>query len=271
MMAARFGLTLKEQLTCGFHVHVRVISGEEGVAVLDRIRVWLPVLLALSANSPFWQGRDSGYASFRYQAWNRWPTAGPCERFGSERAYRRHVQTLLATGVVLDEGMVYFDARLSRNHPTVEVRIADVCMEPAHATAIAAIVRALVERAAQEWRSGTPAPRLSAAQLRLAAWKASESGVEGTLLHPLLNLPCPAAEAVQALLTHIRPALAGSGDEEQVALELARILAAGTGSRRQRETMANTQSLAAVVKDAVDRTHGTGTTQHRRHRRLQAT
>ncbi|CAI3800478.1 glutamate--cysteine ligase 2 [Pseudarthrobacter sp. MM222] len=270
-MAARFGLTLKEQLTCGFHVHVSVISGEEGVAVLDRIRVWLPVLLALSANSPFWQGCDSGYASFRYQAWNRWPTAGPSERFGSEREYRRYVELLLATGVLLDEGMVYFDARLSRNHPTVEVRIADVCMDPDDATAIAAIVRALVERAAQDWRVGIPAPRLSAAQLRLAAWKASESGVDGTLLHPLLNLPCPAAEAVQALLTHVRPALASTGDEEQVTLELARILSCGTGSRRQRETMMNSQSLAAVVLDAVDRTRGTAQAPHRRSRRLQAT
>jgi carboxylate-amine ligase len=270
-MAARLGLTLKEQFTCGFHVHVSVISGEEGVAVLDRIRVWLPVLLALSANSPFWQGFDSGYASFRYQAWNRWPTAGPCERFGSEREYRRHVQALLATGVLLDEGMVYFDARLSRNHPTIEVRIADVCMEPAHATAIAAIVRALAERAPQEWRARIPAPRLSAAQLRLAAWKASESGVEGTLLHPLLNMPCPATEAVQALLTHVRPALASSGDEEQVTLELARILTSGTGSRRQRGTMMNSQILAAVVADAVDRTHGTAKVPHRRSRRLQAT
>jgi carboxylate-amine ligase len=166
--------------------------------------------------------------------------------------------------------MVYFDARLSRNHPTVEVRIADVCMDPAHATAIAAVVRALVETAAQEWRAGIPAPRLSAAQLRLAAWKASESGVDGTLLHPLLNLPCPAAEAVQALLTHIRPALAGSGDEEQVTLGLAGILTSGTGSRRQRDTMINSQSLAAVVLDAVERTHGTAKA-HRRPRRLQAT
>ena len=270
-MATRFGLTFREQLTCGFHVHVRVISGEEGVAVLDRIRVWLPVLLALSANSPFWQGTDSGYASFRYQAWNRWPTAGPCERFGSEREYRRQIQSLLSTGVLLDEGMVYFDARLSRNHPTIEVRIADVCMDAAHATAIAALVRALVECAAQEWRAGTGAPRLSAAQLRLAAWKASESGVEGTLLHPLLNTPCPATEAVQALLAHVRPALASSGDEEQATLEVARILSAGTGAHRQRETMLNTQSLAAVVMDAVERTHGTEKTPRHRSRRLQAT
>jgi carboxylate-amine ligase len=270
-MATRFGLTLREQLTCGFHIHVQVGSGEEGVGVLDRIRVWLPVLLALSANSPFWQGSDTGYASFRYQAWNRWPTAGPCERFGSEREYRRHIQSLLATGVLLDEGMVYFDARLSRNHPTVEVRIADVCMDPAHAAAIAAAVRALVERAAQEWRTGTPAPRPSAAQLRLAAWQASQSGVEGNLVHPVLNTPCPATEAVQALLAYAGPALASTGDEEQVTLELARILATGTGARRQRETMLNSQRLTAVVMDAVDLTHGTARQPHHRPRRLQAT
>ena len=257
LMADRFGLTFKEQLTCGFHVHVGVASGEEGTAVLDRIRVWLPVLLALSANSPFWQGRDSGYASFRYQAWNRWPTAGPTELFGSERGYRRHVRSLLATGVLVDEGMVYFDARLSRSHPTVEVRIADVCLDPAHAAAIAAIVRALVEQAARDWQAGIRAPRVPAAQLRLAGWQASVSGVEGQLLHPVLNTPCPAADAVGALLAHLRPVLAGTGDEGPVARELARMLTSGTGSRRQRETMAQSHSLATVVADAVEVTHGT--------------
>jgi carboxylate-amine ligase len=270
-MAARFHLTLREQLTCGFHVHVGVASGEEGVAVLDRIRRWLPILLALSANSPFWQGTNSGYASYRYQAWSRWPTAGPCETFGSLREYRRQVETLLASGVVLDEGMVYFDARLSRSHPTVEVRIADVCLEAAHAAVIAAVVRALVERSAQEWRAGAPAPRVSAAQLRLASWMASEAGVEGNLQHPLLYVPCPATEAVQALLKHIRPALVGSGDEEQVRLGLANILAFGTGSHRQREAMVNTQSLTAVVMDAVERTHGTAADLHRLTRNLHAT
>lgn len=270
-MAARFGLTLREQLTCGFHVHVRVTDGEEGVAVLDRIRVWLPLLLALSANSPFWQGADTGYASFRYQAWNRWPTAGPCETFGSEQEYHRYVQSLLTTGVLLDEGMVYFDARLSRNHPTVEVRIADVCMEASHAAAIAAIVRALVERGAKDWHAGISAPPLSAGQLRLAAWKASQSGVDDTLLHPLLNIPCPAGEAVQVLLSHIRPALAESGDEEQVTAELARILSSGTGARRQREIMMSTQSLPAVVHGAVGHTHGTAPARPHRSRRLQAT
>ncbi|WP_458108783.1 glutamate--cysteine ligase [Arthrobacter sp. R3-55] len=276
-MASRFGLTLREQLTCGFHVHVQITSGEEGVAVLDRIRVWLPLLLALSTNSPFWQGSDSGYSSFRYQAWSRWPTAGPCERFGSEREYRRYVQSLLASGVLIDEGMIYFDARLSRNHPTVEVRIADVCMEASHAAVIATIVRALVEKASQQWRAGVLAPRLTAEQLRLAAWKASESGVEGMLLHPLLNTPCPATEAIQVLLKHIRPILAGSGDEQRVMTTVATMLSPGTGAQRQRDVMMRTGDLAAVVRDAVERTHGAAAPQgapapsDRSRRRLQAT
>lgn len=65
-MARAFGLTAHEQLTCGCHVHVEIASPDEGVAVLDRIQPWLAVLLALSANSPFWQGQDTAYASFRY-------------------------------------------------------------------------------------------------------------------------------------------------------------------------------------------------------------
>jgi glutamate---cysteine ligase / carboxylate-amine ligase len=254
-MAERFGLTLKEQLTCGLHIHVAVASPDEGVAVLDRIRVWLPMLLALSANSPYWQGKDSGYESFRYQAWNRWPTAGPCEVFGSAAAYRGHIDSLLAAGVLLDEGMVYFDARLSRHHPTVEVRIADVCLEAAHTVALAAVVRALVDTAARQWRAGLPAPQVSAAHLRLAGWRASRSGVEGELVHPVQQKPCSAAEAVQALLAHIRPALRRSGDDVWVGRELGHILTDGTGSRRQREVLRSTRSRKAVVADAIERTH----------------
>ncbi|NUP57886.1 MAG: YbdK family carboxylate-amine ligase, partial [Pseudarthrobacter sp.] len=76
-MMEEYGLTAREQLTCGCHIHVSVESAEEAVGVLDRMRNWLPVLVALSANSPFWHGQDTGYASYRSQVWNRWPSAGP--------------------------------------------------------------------------------------------------------------------------------------------------------------------------------------------------
>lgn len=153
----------------------------------------------------------------------------------------------------------------------MEVRIADVCLESSHAAVIAAIVRALVEQAALEWRAGIPAPRLSADQLRLAAWKASQSGVEGLLLHPLLNTPCPAPEAIQSLLTHIRPALAGSREEQSVRMAVAGILSSGTGAQRQRDVMMRAGDLSAVVRDAVDRTHGSAESAHSDHRSLQST
>src|SRR4051812_3504622 len=117
-----FGLTAQEVLTCGCHVHVSVADDEEGVAVLNRIRVWLPVLTALTANSPFWQGQDTGYASFRSQVWSRWPSAGPTETYRDAADYHRVVEDVLATGTILDTGMLYFDARLSAKWPTVEVR-----------------------------------------------------------------------------------------------------------------------------------------------------
>ena len=118
-MIDHFGLTTVEQLTCGCHVHVEVESDEEGVAVLDRIRGWLPVVVALSANYPFWQGTDSGYASCRSQAWSRFPSAGPSGLFGSAAAYRERVAAMIDSGVLLDPAMVYFDARLAERYPTV--------------------------------------------------------------------------------------------------------------------------------------------------------
>jgi len=105
-MLDAFGLTAREMLTCGCHVHVSVVDDDEGVAILNRIRVWLPVLTALSANSPFWQGEDTGYASFRSQAWHRWPSAGPNEVFADAAEYHRLIDQVLATDTVLDTGMV---------------------------------------------------------------------------------------------------------------------------------------------------------------------
>ena len=94
-----------------------------------------PILLALSANSPFVDGRDSGYASWRTQVWTRWPSAGPTEPFGSAEGYREACQALLDSGAARDHGMLYFDARLAVGHPTVEIRVCDVCTDPAEAVA----------------------------------------------------------------------------------------------------------------------------------------
>ncbi|AEW92603.1 carboxylate-amine ligase [Streptantibioticus cattleyicolor NRRL 8057 = DSM 46488] len=253
-MAEEFGLTAQQQLTCGCHIHVEVTDPEEGVAVLDRIRPWLPPLVALSANSPYWQGCDSHYDSFRYQAWGRWPTAGPTELFGSAAAYREVVAAMLATGTILDEGMVYFDARLSRRYPTVEVRVADVCLEAADTVLLAALVRGLVETASRAWRAGQPADPVPVPVLRLAGWRASRSGITGTLLHPRTHVPAPAGAVLDDVVCHLAPVLADQGELAAVDTALARLRARGNGARAQRARHSVSGSLADTVRYAVERT-----------------
>ncbi len=249
-MARAFGLTAYEQLTCGCHVHVSVSSPEEGVAVLDRIRPWLPVLLALSANSPFWQGQDSGYASFRYQAWGRWPSSGPTDAFGTAEVYQRTVEQMLHTGTLLDTGMVYFDARLSEHYPTVEIRVADVCLYADDAVLIAALARALVETEARRWQASTAVPAQRVELLRLATWRASRSGLDDVLLNPRTGQPEPAVAVTNTLFEHVRDALDEAGDSTAATELLGVVLARGNGATFQRNACRD-GSLASVIESTV--------------------
>ncbi|MBT2553080.1 glutamate--cysteine ligase [Arthrobacter sp. ISL-5] len=258
-MLERFGLTAQEQLTCGFHVHTYIESPDEGVAVLDRIRDKLAVLIALSANSPFWNGVETGFESYRTQAWNRWPSSGPTAIYGSLSSYRRVVTRLLESGVVFDEGMIYFDARLSRNHPTVEVRVADVCLRAEDAALIAVLVRALVESAGREWRDGVEPAPVPTVLLRMAAWQASNFGLRGELLDFGSFRPAPAADVARSLVDFLEPVLAENGELELARQGVEEIIARGTGAAEQRtirETVMEKAApddggLGAVVAHAV--------------------
>ncbi|MBA2308525.1 MAG: glutamate--cysteine ligase [Pseudonocardiales bacterium] len=252
-MADEFGPTAQEQLTCGCHVHVQVDSDEEAVAVLDRIRGWLPTLLALSANSPFWQGTDTGYASFRSQVWTRWPSAGTPATFGSAEEYQRTVQAMIDTGGMLDEGMVYFDARVSRKYPTVEIRVPDMCLLAEDTLLLAALGRALVDTAAAQWRAGDPPDATRIELLRLAAWRAGRSGLETDLVDPA-GRPAPAGQVADALLDHVRPALERTGELARVEHLLATVLERGNGAQAQRKVYANSGRLDDVVRYATEQT-----------------
>jgi carboxylate-amine ligase len=245
------GLLAVRHLTCGFHVHVEVVDRDEGVAVLDRIRIWLPVLLALSVNSPFWYGVDSGFASYRYQAMTRWPTAGPCDIFGSAKEYDRQARALLRSGVALDDDMLYFDARLSAHFPTVEVRVTDICMDPTHAAVLAALVRALVETAGRQWRDGQPPQPVTAAELRAWTWQASRFGTDGLLISPATGSLTPPGRVVAEMLALLRPVLDEYEEADLVETVVSAILKDGSGTRQQRQAYARRHEATDVVDTAL--------------------
>ncbi|MGO1173772.1 MAG: carboxylate-amine ligase, partial [Actinomycetaceae bacterium] len=254
-LVEHFGPIATENLTCGMHVHVAVDGDEEAVGVLDRVRVWLPLLLALSANSPYLEGLDTTYASFRSQVQHRWPSSGPTEIFGSAAAYEERIAAMLDTGVLKDRGMIYFDARLANGHPTVELRVADICLEVEDAVLLAALARAMVETAARRWAAGDAAPPVPAAVLRLGHWQAARWGMAGDLLHPATARPVPAWDVLGEVLDELRPALAEAGDVERVEEGLARLRTAGTGSERQREVLGRTGSMSEVMRYVVRTTN----------------
>lgn len=236
-MATEFGHLVNTSLICGCHVHVAVPDRPAGVAVLDRVRPWLPVLLALSGNSPMWGGRDTRYASWRTHVWTGWPTAGPTSAFGSVDAYDALSQVLVAVGAALDERMLYFDARLSTRYPTVEIRVADVGLDVEDALLVAALARALVVQALADRER--PAPDVPVEVLRASSWVASRHGITGALAHPLTARSCPAGEVLDALMDHVAEALRSTGDLDLVQGGLARVRREGAGAERQRRALAD--------------------------------
>ncbi|MET0789271.1 MAG: glutamate--cysteine ligase [Cellulomonas sp.] len=247
---AEFAQTARDQLTCGCHVHVEIADEDEGVRILDHLRPWSSVLLALSGNSPSWQGSSTGYASYRSQVWGRWPTAGPTAPFGDAAGYRAVIDDLLRSGAILDEGMVYFDARLSSRYPTVEVRVADVCLDADDAALQAALVRGLADTA------GEPVPQPRTELLRAATWRAARSGLTGDLVSPRSGKPLPAAEVVAELVEHVRPALTASGDLAWVERQIATVLRRGNGAIQQMGWRAEGADDDGVVRRAAERTLG---------------
>ena len=253
-IADRFGRTAREQTTCGCHVHVHVDNPDLAVAVIRRSRQWLPAVLAVSANSPFWRGADTTYQSYRSQVWARWPSAGSPPALRSAAEYDELVAALLATGVPRDEGMIYWDARKSRQFGTVEFRVADVCLRVDHALLLTALLRGLAQTAVAAEQAARGYDDERGELIRAAQWRAARYGVEGELVDPTTGRPAPAGNVVRGLVDHVRPALEDHGDAEFVDDAVSRLLTAGAGARQQRAVYRRAGHIDDVVRMIVDET-----------------
>ncbi|MFJ9078773.1 glutamate--cysteine ligase [Streptomyces sp. NPDC102278] len=226
-----------EQLISGMHVHVAVPDPETGVAVLNRIRVWLPTLLAMSVNSPLWDGRDTGFASWRTIVFGRWPVSGPPPHFHGYSDYEERVESLISSGVIADRGQLYWQARLSERYPTVEIRCLDVQLRADDAVMLAGVVRALVEVAIADEKAGAASPVCPPELLQAANWHAARHGLDGSLLDPA-GRRRSSGDVLCMLLRHLAPALEDSGDQREVSSLVHRLLREGTPADRQRRALA---------------------------------
>jgi glutamate---cysteine ligase / carboxylate-amine ligase len=254
-MLADYQLLAREQLICGTQVHVGVENRDVAVQVANRVSPHLPTLLALSVSSPFWaDGTDTGYSSARTLVWQRWPTTGPAAPVQSAAEYDKLVSDLIASEVITDSGMVYFDVRPANCVPTLELRVCDSCPSVDTIVLIAGLFRALVQREVDGVRAGTPPPVAVPTLRRAALWRAARSGLEGTLVDVNQPRARPAAEVVDELVSSLRPQLEASGDWEIVD-ELARqALVAGTSSARQRRALRRRGRLTDVVDQLIAET-----------------
>lgn len=248
----------REQLICGCHVHVAVAERDVAVRIMDRVRPWLPVLLALTANSPYWEGVDTGYASFRTMTFDRWPTSGTPMAFGSRAAYDQLVGSLVEVGAVADATTLYWDVRPSARYETLEFRVADVCTTVDDAVTLAGLARSLVRTAYQEVLAGAPPVSIRPELLRVARWRAARYGLDGMLIHAGAPEQLTGPAFVHRLLDHCRADLEAHGEWEEVTGSVAATLGRGNGATRQRRAFDRRGSLQDVVAEVVAATVGEG-------------
>jgi carboxylate-amine ligase len=214
---------------CGCHVRIAVGSLDEAAALPERLAPWLPVLVALAANSPFWAGADTGYASFAAQLRDR---------------PRRQVP---------EQARARAQAR-DRGSEMAIVDVADVALDVDDAVLVAALARALVETAVRQWRDGVAPVPVRPELTRLATWRASRSGLSGVLIDVTGRQVVPARLLVGRLVRHVRDSLDDAGDADVVDELAAALLARGTGAARQREAHRRRGRLEDVVRFLADRT-----------------
>jgi carboxylate-amine ligase len=253
-MAEQYRHLAHELVIFGCHVHVGLPDPDAGVAVMNLARHWLAPLLALSANSPFWEGEDTGYASYRTELWVRWPMAGPPLPFASRTEHDALVQSLVATGSISDATKIYWDIRLPEKTPTVEFRVADVCLRVDEAVLLAGLVRALARTCFDQAQRDEPFEPARPELLRAAHWRAARYGLEGDLIDVAAQRAVPAADLIQSLLLFARPALEEAGDWDEVSALTTETLRGGNGAMRQRAVFAETNRVEAVVDYIVEET-----------------
>lgn len=233
MLAGELQAVVRRLVICGMHVHVGIEDDDLRIDLMGQAAYFLPHLLALTGSSPFWQGEDTGLASYRIAVWNELPRTGLPEYFESFGEYRRYVDLLVAAGVIEDATKIWWDLRASWKFPTLEMRICDICTRLEDAVRVAALYVCLLRmlyrlrRGNQRWR------RYARTLIGENRWRAQRYGVEGRLIDFGRGEAVPYAELVEELIELVAED-ADALDCRREIESLREIVRAGTSAVQQR-------------------------------------
>jgi carboxylate-amine ligase len=243
----------RANLIFGLHVHVGVDDDNARIAIMNGVRYFLPHIFALSVNSPFWTGQNTGWKSYRSKIFERFPRTGLPDFFGSWVEYQDFVNTLIQTGCITDGKKIWWDVRAHPYFPTLEYRICDAQMRVDETLCFAAFFQAVTYRlwklydANQGWRL------YRRSLINENKWRAARFGLDGKLIDLGKKCEVPTESLLLELLEFVDDVV-GELDIRDEILYVHEILRRRTGADRQLEVFERTKSLEAVVEYIVEET-----------------
>lgn len=249
-IAGEYGRIARDEHNFGMHVHVAVPADCDRVQIMGRTRTYLPFLLALSCSSPYYEGADTGYASYRTILWRRWPRTGAPPRFADAEEYAHYTEALVRAGFIEDARDIYWMVRPHPVYPTLEFRACDVCPSLDDALAIAALNRVLV--AAAVWgEMPEPSPASSAVLadrvLDDNLWRVARDGLDADLVSVEAAAgPRSLRAELNELLDRVEPVARALGEDDMRA-GIERIMRRGNGADRMHAQQKHSRSLRELA------------------------
>ena len=246
----------RSNLVFGMHVHVGLDNRELGVYMMNSLRYFLPHIFALSTNSPFWEGRETGYKSFRTKVFERFPRTGIPEHFSSASEYDAYIELLIKTGCIDNGKKIWWDLRLHPFFNTIEYRVCDMLLRVDEAVALAALMQALVAKLYKLMVKNLTFRQYRKALINENKWRAARYGLDGKLIDFGKKEELPTRALIGELLDFVDDVLDELGSRHEVDY-IHQMLANGTGADRQLKVFRETGDLKKVVDFIVGETsHG---------------
>ncbi|WP_234734001.1 carboxylate-amine ligase [Tellurirhabdus bombi] len=243
----------RSNLIFGLHVHVGITNRNEGLQIMNAVRYFLPHIYALSTNSPFWCGRNTGFKSYRSKVFDKFPRTGIPDYFNSAAEYDDYINLLVKTGCIDDGKKIWWDIRLHPYFDTIEFRICDVPMRVDETICLAALMQALVAKIDKLHRQNLNFRPYRRLLINENKWRAARYGIESQLIDFGKQIEVPYATLAQELLDFVDDVVDDLGSRHEIEY-INTILQRGTGADRQLAVFNETNSLNAVVDYIVEET-----------------